>query len=144
MTIWVLDTDHISLFQRGYPLVVERVNSVSAKNLAVTIVTVEEQMYGRLNQIKRAKNTDNLMEAYSKLKVTVNYFSSIEVLDFNEAAYSYYKQLLNQKIRIGAQDMKIAAIALSINAIVVTRNKRDFAKIPNLIWEDWSIIQENI
>jgi tRNA(fMet)-specific endonuclease VapC len=50
MTIWVLDTDHISLFQRGHPFVVQRVNSISAKNLAVTVITLEEQIYGRLNQ----------------------------------------------------------------------------------------------
>lgn len=142
MTIWVLDTDHVSLFQRGHPSVVKRVNSISARNLAVTVITLEEQMYGRLNQIKRAKNTDSLTEAYLKLRATVDYFNSIQLLDFDRVAYSYYLELLNQKIRIGTQDLKIGAIALSIKGILVTRNIKDFQKIPNLVFEDWSLIED--
>jgi tRNA(fMet)-specific endonuclease VapC len=140
MTIWVLDTDHVSLFQRGHPSVVQRVNSISAKNLAVTVITLEEQMYGRLNQIKRAKNTESITEAYLKLRATVNYFNSIQLLDFDGVAYSCYLELLAQKIRIGTQDLKIGAIALSIKGILVTRNIKDFQKIPNLVFEDWSVI----
>ncbi|MBU7582734.1 MAG: hypothetical protein KAF91_07460 [Nostoc sp. TH1S01] len=44
-----------------------------------------------------------------------------------------------QKINIGTQDLRIAAIALANNAIVVTRNHKDFSKIPDLSLEDWTI-----
>ena len=56
MTFWILDTDHVSLFQTGHPLVISRIQSTDPTALAVTIVTLEEQMYGRLNQIRRAKS----------------------------------------------------------------------------------------
>jgi tRNA(fMet)-specific endonuclease VapC len=40
MTLWILDTDHVSLFQTGHPLVTQRVQSIAPNELAVTIVTV--------------------------------------------------------------------------------------------------------
>lgn len=61
------------------------------------------------------------------------------MLDFTQDAYSCYQDLVSQKIRIGTRDLRIAAIALSGNGIVVTRNHKDFAKIPNLTLEDWTI-----
>lgn len=43
-----------------------------------------------------------------------------------------------EKIRIGTQDLRITAIAISNDAVVITRNMRDFSQIPNLIIADWS------
>jgi tRNA(fMet)-specific endonuclease VapC len=44
-----------------------------------------------------------------------------------------------QKVRVATMDLRIAAIALSRNLILLTRNSGDFSKIPNLITEDWTI-----
>ncbi len=38
---------------------------------------------------------------------------------------------------IGPNDVLIAAIALSVQAIVVTRNTREFKRVPGLAVEDW-------
>ncbi|MBD2459074.1 type II toxin-antitoxin system VapC family toxin [Nostoc sp. FACHB-87] len=139
MTKWVLDTDHVSLLQRDHPVVVSKVSSVSPAEIAVTVITIVEQMYGRLDVINRAKSKQESVTAYALLKETFNLLSQAKILDFNEAAFDTYNELLKQKIRVGTQDLRIAAIALSLNATVVTRNFKDFQKVPNLKIVDWSV-----
>ena len=139
MTLWILDTDHVSLFQTGHPSVISRIQSTDPTALAVTIVTLEEQMYGRLNQIRRAKSIEDLRAAYFNLNRTFAYFQTVNLLEFDLDATNCYQELSSQKIRVGTQDLKIGAIALSHQAVIVTRNARDFRKIPLLQIEDWSI-----
>ena len=40
-------------------------------------------------------------------------------------------------MRICTQDLRIAAIVLSVNSILVTSNPRDFDKVPGLVIDDW-------
>jgi tRNA(fMet)-specific endonuclease VapC len=37
MNLWILDTDHVSLFQTGYPLVTQKIQSIEPNAIAVTI-----------------------------------------------------------------------------------------------------------
>ncbi|NER37809.1 MAG: type II toxin-antitoxin system VapC family toxin [Oscillatoria sp. SIO1A7] len=139
MTQLILDTDHVSLLQRNEPLVVKRFNEAVREDIAITIITVEEQMRGRLSAIKRAGSSERVISAYAKLQATVAVLKKFPIIDFDEAAYNCYASLRRQKIRIGSQDLRIGAIALSRNAVVVTRNRRDFGRIPGLLLEDWTI-----
>ena len=52
MTLYILDTDHISLSQREQPCVLRQMASVGRHSLATTIITVEEQISGRFVVIK--------------------------------------------------------------------------------------------
>ncbi len=61
------------------------------------------------------------------------------ILPYTSAAQAHYEQLRLAKIRIGTHDLRIAAIALSVNGVVVTRNQRDFDRVPALLTQDWSI-----
>jgi len=48
-----------------------------------------------------------------------------------------YKTFKAQKIRVGTQDLRIAAIVLAQNGILLTRNRQDFEKVPGLLIQDW-------
>ena len=138
MRLYVLDTDHISLFQRQHPIVMQHLDQVNPQQLAVTIITVEEQIKGRFKLIKQANSSIKLIRSYATLQDTVSCFNNIAVLPFDDAANNYYEMLCQQKIRIGTYDLRIAAIVLSVNGVLVTRNWRDFNQVPDLSLEDWS------
>ena len=138
MSKYVLDTDHVSFFQRGYPQVVAHVLARPADRLAVTIVTVEEQLRGRLSQIRQASSGPSRLQGYARLHDAVDFFSQIRILDFDAIAETHYEALRQQRIRIGSQDLRIAAIVLAVGGILVTHNTGDFRQVPDLPIEDWS------
>ena len=133
----VLDTDILSLWERRPEQIEHCLVSFPPEQRAITIITVEEQLRGRLTQVKKAKDSDELISAYSELRKTLERLSKINILPFNKAAVAEFANLRSQKIRIGTQDLRIAAIVLSFGGILVTRNHRDFSRVPGLVIEDW-------
>ncbi|MBC7973212.1 MAG: type II toxin-antitoxin system VapC family toxin, partial [Verrucomicrobia bacterium] len=116
MSLWILDTNHVSLFQQNHPAVITHVYAKNPEEIAVTIITFEEQVYGRLNRIRRAKSEAATVLGYTNMRAMLDYFRAINVIDFDLQAYAYFSDLVRQKIRIGTQDLRIAAIALSRDA----------------------------
>lgn len=140
MCRYILDTDCVSLIFYNHP----QVTTNAAKHkFAVTIVTVQELFNGWVVRINDPSLVNNLPALYSKLWTTVKYLQTIEVLDFTPEADTCLKKLLkdNPSLRKNRlqKDMRIAAIALSIGATVVTRNQRDFSQVPGLSIEDWTL-----
>jgi tRNA(fMet)-specific endonuclease VapC len=60
------------------------------------------------------------------------------VLLFEDPAVAEFKRLKQSKIRIGTMDLRIASIALANTATVISRNLRDFQRVPGLHVEDWT------
>lgn len=140
MSLWILDTDHISLFLAGNKSVIAQVGKHS-NDVAITIITVQELLNGWNGKINDPKQADKLSFLYTKLWKTTNFFKAITVLNFDTDAEKCYVKLRQDykflaKKRI-AKDLRIASIALTQNAIVVTRNEKDFAQIPGLTIENW-------
>ena len=51
MSLYVLDTDHLSLYRYGHPEVSARIEATPADQLAVTIITIEEQLRAWYTQV---------------------------------------------------------------------------------------------
>ncbi|MCC5638513.1 type II toxin-antitoxin system VapC family toxin [Nostoc sp. CHAB 5844] len=136
----ILDTDHLSLLQRNQSSIIKRLSTFKPQDIAITIVTATEQIKGRMNIISKASSSTELVFAYARLQDTLEDLNSINILEFSEDAGNIYSELVRQKIRVGTQDLRIAAITLSVNGILVTRNWKDFEKVPNLLLEDWTIL----
>jgi len=136
MSLYIFDTDHVTLHQHGHAHIIAAIQSHSADDLAITVVTVEEQMRGRLAQIGRPGV--NLALAYEQLKLTAHYFCDLTILPFDPAAQDIYQRLRAQNIRVGTLDLRIAAIAMERDAVLVTRNAHDFRQVPRLALTDWS------
>jgi tRNA(fMet)-specific endonuclease VapC len=141
MTLWVLDTDSLSLLERGNAKIQERLRQVNVESIAISIVTAEEKMKGRLaaiNSLSGIERIDRLAIAYRDLQSSIEDLQTLPILPFSELAKDSYRDLLQQKIRVGSHDLRIAAIVLSVEGILVTRNRRDFEKVPGLQIDDWS------
>ena len=136
MSRFVLDTDTVQLFQDQNPRVLARVRAVTPGDLAISVVTVEEQMSGWYTQLRKAKQPDRLAWAYRRLAATVRFLAQIDIIDFDESAIRRYEQLKKLKIQIRKMDLRIAATVLQSGAILVTRNVRDFQPVPGLQIED--------
>ncbi|MBE2282829.1 MAG: type II toxin-antitoxin system VapC family toxin [Prosthecobacter sp.] len=104
---------------------------------AVCVITEAEVLKGRLAQIQRTKQPDRGIEAYSFLQDSVTHLNSWLILPWTEQAADIYDSLKHLRSKVGAMDLRIAAIALSINATVLTRNLVDFTKVPGLRVENW-------
>ncbi len=141
MSLLILDTDHASLFLKGNNLVCDRVFQTEPNDLAISIITAEEICQGWLSEINKysqASQSSRLLLAYSEIEKALDFFQTIQRVSFDTKAYNQFEILRRQFRRLGTRDLRIAAIALSINATVITRNAKDFGQIPNLSIEDWA------
>jgi tRNA(fMet)-specific endonuclease VapC len=135
---YILDTDHVSLLQRGNTVVAARLVALAESDVAITMITVEEQLQGRLTVIRRARTQIDIVRGYERLYETLRFYGSVALVLYDAGAAARFDELRRQGIRIGTHDLRIAAIALTQGATLVTRNTRDFSQVPGLITEEWS------
>jgi tRNA(fMet)-specific endonuclease VapC len=138
MSLYLFDTDHLSLYQMGHPQVVQNVLLHLTDLLAISVITIEEQLSGWQRALNQARDDARRAEVYRRMALTVESWSGWLVLPFSTAAMGRHVALLRQRLNVGSNDLKIASIALENGAIVVTRNRRDFGRVSALPCEDWS------
>ncbi len=150
MRRFLLDTDHISLQERGHEGVLARMAGMAPEEIAISGSpsrrcfgagwrSVEEMLRGRLALLARRSEAQARVWAYAKLMETVRFADRIRVLPFDMGCEKRMAELRSQGLRVGTQDLRIAATALIHGLTVVTRNRRDFGMVPGLTLEDWSV-----
>jgi tRNA(fMet)-specific endonuclease VapC len=136
----LLDTDHLSVFtderDPRHELLHTRMEAAT-EQVACTIVSVEEVLRGWLAIIHRLRDVHRQLPAYDRLGQLFTVLSDWEIVPFDKRAADHFTGLRRQHIRVGTMDLKIAAIALVHDALLVTANLRDFSPIPNLRCENW-------
>lgn len=138
----VLDTDHASLLEwKGSPEALRinaRLDSVPPDEQATTIITYEEQTRGWLAVVRRARSLEEQVAAYDRLVNHVELYRKFQLLRYDRESALRFLELQRERLKIGTQDLKIAAICLRHDATLLTRNLRDFRRVPGLKAEDWS------
>lgn len=138
MSLYILDTDHLTLLRQAHAAVVTRAVLIPRDQIATTVITFEEQVSGWYTAVRKARDADKLARAYAGLLEVAQTSRVIRILPFTREAVTIYLDLKKQHPRLGKMDLAIAAIALHNNATLVTRNRQDFEPITGLPLEDWS------
>ncbi len=130
--IYMLDTNICSYIIRNRPEHIrEKLKEVEKEHsIGLSSVVVSELFYGAYK--KGSQRLIKLVESF------IDYF---DIYDYDlKAAFEYGKlraELERKGITIGAYDLQIAAHAISLNAVLVTNNLREFQKIKKLKVENW-------
>jgi tRNA(fMet)-specific endonuclease VapC len=139
--MYILDTDHLSVLDRGgvaAQSLLQRLAGINPTQVATSIISYEEQMRGWLSYAAKAQTVEQQVEAYKQLKRQLMNYCVIPILDFDREAVQEFQRLKKMYPRLGAMDLKIASVALVNQAVVLTRNSRDFGQVAGLSIEDWT------
>lgn len=136
----ILDSDIFTLLIYEHPNVVRHYEAVpDDERLAVTIVTRTEILRGRTDSLLKAANEQELMTAAKRLQETEEALNDFLIVHVDEEAATHFKALLGQKkLKMRRPDMLIACIALANDALLVTRNRKDFKKVAHLKLANWA------
>jgi tRNA(fMet)-specific endonuclease VapC len=130
---YLLDTNIcIYIIKKRPEKVLERFNTLSIGDVAISSITLAELHYG----IMKSSNPKKNQEALDK------FLTPFDILDFD-----YFATIEYGKIRadlekngtpIGPLDTLIAAHAVSQKLTLVTNNEKEFKRIPDLKIENWA------
>jgi tRNA(fMet)-specific endonuclease VapC len=137
----LLDTDHFTVLRyTEHPRAAawrSRLESADDPDVALTAITVEEQLRGWLAAIGRQRNPVDQVPIYEQLTGVIRQFSTWHIVPFDARAATAFEGLRAARIRIGSPDLKIASIVLVQDALLLSANLRDFGKVPGLRIENW-------
>ncbi len=132
--LYMLDTNICSYIIRNKPQSIKvKLQEVEQNHtIALSSIVVSELLYGATK-----KNSPKL------IKIVSAFIDNFIIYDYSKVSAQFYANIrtnLEKKGQIiGANDLLIASHALSLGAVFVTNNTREFERIENLILEDWTL-----
>ena len=135
----VLDTNHYTELTDDSPAGrnAQRRIEASRADVFISIITVQEMAQGWLALINRRKAGPDQVHAYGRFQHSIETLNKLTILPFDDAAAELFDQLKARRLRVGTMDLKIAAISLTHDALLLTRNIADFKAVPGLRAENW-------
>ena len=130
---YMLDTNICIYVMKNKPeRVLKRFEKEINHGICISSITLAELEYGMKHSSNPAKNERALLK----------FLLPLRILSFESSAASAYGEirayLQKQGAPIGPLDMLIAGHARSKGLILVTNNVREFARVPELKWENWA------
>lgn len=135
----ILDTNHFQELREGKALgqrLAARIES-SQTSVFTCIIAAEESLQGWLAFIRSRTPGNSQLEAYARLQSCIEALNKFTILPFDQDAADAFHRLQSLRIRIGTMDLKIAAICIAHDALLLSRNLVDFEKVPGLRVENW-------
>jgi len=131
---FMLDTDScIALIKRKPAKMLDKLTSHAPGDVGLSTVSLAELRYGVAKSAQKERNSQALDE----------FLLPLEIADFDEMSAGSCGEvraaLENAGTPIGPLDTQIGAHALSLGAVLVTQNTREFHRIPGLAVEDWLV-----
>jgi tRNA(fMet)-specific endonuclease VapC len=132
-----IDTNAVVALLRNEPVSVRRrLRQAVSRGIPVVVsaIALYELWYGVARSARRQENTE-------RLRVFLAGAVGIIAFDSDDArvAGELRAALEAAGTPIGPYDLLIAAQALRSGATLVTANTAEFARVPGLIWQDWSV-----
>ena len=129
---WMLDTNAcIAIIRRQPEAAIRRLRGKAVGQVGLSSITLAELEFGAANSRQPAVAAEALGE----------FLLALECAPFDAeaaAAYGRVRASLEKRGRpIGPLDTLIGAHALSLGAVLVTNNVREFSRVPGLVVEDW-------
>lgn len=139
--MFLFDTNHISVWQRGegleYEKLCSRLERYTGDQFYVSIVSFHELLNGWNAYMTKRRGSESLVRAYAKFEAILRDFSAMQLLPFDRKAAETLDHLISRNLRVGSMDLRIASIAISNRMILLTQNTVDFERIPGLQIADW-------
>ena len=139
---YLLDTNICSYIIKHKPIeILHKFNRISKGHLFISSITTAELHYWRYKNKKLHEKSKNIGNPKINALVISEFMRRINVLDFDESAAEVYGELRTELEfkgnSIGNMDLMIGAHALSVKAVLVTNNVKEFKRLPHLKIENW-------
>ena len=140
---YILDTNHISIRQTAqgpaFARLSARMGGYAEADFGLPVVSLHEQFLGAHAYINRARTPAQVIRGYQMLMDILNGYRDAQVVPFDAAASTVFDRLKRLRLGTATMDLRIAATALSRGLTLLTQNLSDFAGIPGLVVEDWTV-----